>query len=150
MRCGKWALMRRRMARGDTYRLRECGDGQRERRRFEREKPVVRIVWCMPERVVVWRVSSRPSDENWRGSDKSRARREMEWCGCSVGRICKLKGARMTDSHYSARHALIKPSLAPIGSFASLQYEVRPSFVHASGAFASEMTPSLASFNRSK
>ena len=26
---------------------------ERERRRFEREKPVVRIVWCMPERVVV-------------------------------------------------------------------------------------------------
>ena len=59
VRCGEWALMRRQMARGDTYRLRECGDGQRERRRFEREKPVVRIVWCMPERVVVWRESLR-------------------------------------------------------------------------------------------
>ena len=34
--------MRRRMARGDTYRLRECGDGQRERRRFERERRGVR------------------------------------------------------------------------------------------------------------
>ena len=50
----------------------------------------------------------------------------------------------------TARRDPQDPSLAPIGSFASLQYEVRPSFVHASGAFASEMTPSLASFNRSK
>ena len=26
--------------------------GRERRRRFEREKPVVRIVWCMPERVL--------------------------------------------------------------------------------------------------
>ena len=77
-------------------------------------------------------------------------RGEWDGAGAEVSVAFAKYKVLVTDSHYSARHALIKLSLAPIGSFASLQYEVRPSFVHSSGAFASEMTPSLASFNRSK